>query len=306
MEISIRQIGYFVRLYELRSFTAAAQSLGITQPALSISISQMENALQVPLIERGLQPIGFTEFGEVLHRYAQRILRDLNHIRDDISALSNGHLGRLDVAISPSAAGFKVGQILAQMCEDYPELEIHVQNGVLSSITPLLLNGQSSLFVGTVGEEGIADNLASEELAEIPLVVAAGANHPLTKQATVTGPDLIRYPWIAIGNFDKNVPGWRDQFAKVKCEPPRIAIDLRNLSVMRDMLIEGQFLTLLPEPMIAADVRAGLLSALQPKGMQWPLQLHVVRRAQITLPSAAQIFVERLRSAFANINKTDD
>ncbi|MCA3254409.1 MAG: LysR family transcriptional regulator, partial [Alphaproteobacteria bacterium] len=58
--MSLRQIAYFLRLIDKGSFTGAAGALGITQPALSIAISQLEKALGAPLVERGAQPIALT------------------------------------------------------------------------------------------------------------------------------------------------------------------------------------------------------------------------------------------------------
>lgn len=65
MEITLRQLTYLTRLHEKGSFTAAADALGITQPALSIAISQLEEALGVPMVERGTRPVALTEAGEL-------------------------------------------------------------------------------------------------------------------------------------------------------------------------------------------------------------------------------------------------
>lgn len=298
MEVTLRQLTYFVKLYELRSYTAAAQSLGITQPALSISVSQMESALGVPLVERGTQPIGFTEFGEVLFRYARRVLRDLDHARQDIAAIESGRLGTLNLAIGPSATGFKVGRVLSQVCEDYPQLEIHVHTGVLPGIAQGLLSGEFSLYLGTLGSEGVPDTLVSELLSEIALVAVSGASHPLARGNVVAAADLVQYPWVAVGDIEQNVPGWRDQFEQARLQPPRIALEVRNLSLVRDLLIEGNFVTLLPETMVAAEVKAGILSIIQPRELGWSRELVMVQRADVTLPSAARIFAERLRATF--------
>ncbi len=298
MEITLRQLNYYVKLYELKSYTAAAHALGITQPALSISVSQMENALRVPLVERATQPIGFTEFGEILFRYAVQVLRDIDHARHDIAALSSGRLGKLDLAIGPSAAGFRVGRVLAQMCEDYPQLEICVQTGVMQKIAPGLQSGEFSLFLGTIGREGVPETLSSESLSQITLVPVCGSEHPLASFDEVRIADLVEYPWIAIGKIDDNVPGWRDAFSRAGVRAPRLALEVRNLSLLRDLLIEGDFITILPEAMVAAEVKGGILSILCPNLLAWNLPLELVSRADTTLPSAAKIFAERLRASF--------
>lgn len=300
MEISIRQLGYFLRLAERRSFTLAAASLGITQPALSIAVSQLEKALQVQLIERGLTPVTLTEFGQTLLRYALRVTHDLQEARDEIAALNSGALGRLDIGMGPSAAGPEVAAVVSAMVDDFPGLEIHIQSGVLPAVAERLRSGEFSLYVGTV-TDGFADpTLDVTPLATLSLAVIAGANHPLAAQADVTAADLLAFPWIAIGDLDANLPGWRQPFYEAGLEAPRLAIDVRNIALVRSLLIEGRFVTILPLSMARADIAAGLFASITPKSINWTLVLHAVTRAGLTLPAAARIFLERMTIRFAD------
>ena len=94
MEVSLRQIGYLVRLIEKGSFTAAAESLGITQPAMSIAVGQLERALEARLVDRQASPLALTEAGEIFVRYARRVQHDLAEARDELAAYGRGALGR--------------------------------------------------------------------------------------------------------------------------------------------------------------------------------------------------------------------
>ncbi|MDO9487537.1 MAG: LysR family transcriptional regulator, partial [Sphingomonadaceae bacterium] len=206
MEISFRQISYFLRLVESGSFTRAAGALGITQPALSIAVSQLEKALGAQLIERGISPITLTESGITFLRYATRVQRSLQEARDEISALNSGTLGRLDICMGPSAAGPEVGAVLTSMTEEFPNVEIHVQSGVMPAVAERLRNGEFSLYVGTVSDEFSDPTLEVTHLSTISLGMVAGATHPLARKAEVLPSDLLAYPWIAIGNIDANLP----------------------------------------------------------------------------------------------------
>ena len=118
MEFSLRQVIYFLRLIERGSFTAAADTLRITQPALSIAIAQLEKALGVTLLNRGASPIALTEEGRVFYRYALRVERYLAEAREELAALGNGTTGRLEICMGPSAATPEVGAALATMATD--------------------------------------------------------------------------------------------------------------------------------------------------------------------------------------------
>ena len=298
MEISLRQIAYFLRLVEIGSFTTAANALGITQPALSIAISQLEKALGVRLIERGVTPVTLTEFGETFLRYGSRVHRDLQEARDEIAALNSGTLGRLDIGMGPSAAGAEAGAVLTSMTQDFPALEIHVQTGVMPAVAERVRSGEFSVYVGTVADGFSDPALDVVPLTRIELEVVAGATHPLARKRKVSAKDLLEYPWIAIGNLDANLPNWQRAFGDSGLEPPRPAIDVRNIALVRSLLLEGLFLTVLPKPMAQADIEAGLLVSVHPSSFEWSLRLDAVTRAGVTLPAAARIFLERLRDAY--------
>jgi len=299
VEISLRQIAYFLRLIDKGSFTAAASALGITQPALSIAISQLEKALGAPLVERGTQPVGLTEAGTLFHRYALRIHRDLAEARDELAAINSGTIGRLDICLGPSATGSEVAAILAAMTDEYPGLEIHIQMGVLPAVAERIRNNEFSIYVGTVADGFDDPTLEVVRLTTLPLIVAAGARHPLAARREVHPQALLDYPWIAIGNLDANLPDWRRPFEGAGLIPPKPAIDIRNIALVRTMLSEGRFLTILPMSMVRGDLADGVIADVTPPGFGWRLRLEAVTRAGLTPPAATRLFLERLKSAFA-------
>ena len=300
MEISLRQLGYFLRLVEKRSFTMAASALGITQPALSIAISQLEKALGVRLIERGSSPVTLTEFGDTFLRYAARVHRDLQEARDEIAALNSGTLGRLDIGMGPSAAGPEVGSVLTGMTEDFPNLEIHVQSGVMPTVADRVRDGEISVYVGTVADHFADPTLDVVRLTTLSLGIVAGAEHPLARQRDVSAADLLDYPWIAIGNLDANLPNWKKAFEAAGLAAPRPAINVRNIALVRSLLMEGLFVTILPMPMAQGDIDAGILVRVHPSGFDWKLGLDAITRTSVTLPAAARIFLDRLTVAYAD------
>lgn len=299
MEISFRQLSYFIRLVDKQSFTVAADALGITQPALSIAISQMEKALGVTLVRRGALPFALTEFGETLHRYALRVQRDLQEARDEIAARNSGALGRLNICMGPSAAGSEVGSVLISMIKDFPNLEIHVQSGVLPAVAERIRNGEFPVYVGTIADNLTDSGLAIVPLTSLKLLLVAGASHPLVGKV-VTPSDLLAYPWLAIGNLDANLPDWHRPFLDAGLTPPLPALEVRNIALVRSLLIEGQFVTILPETMVRADFAAGVLAPVHPLTFHWTLRLDLVTRANFPLPAAARIFAERLQDRFKN------
>jgi DNA-binding transcriptional LysR family regulator len=298
MEVSLRQITYFLMLVEKRSFTTAAEALCITQPALSIAISQLEKALGAKLIERGSLPVTITPEGETFRRYALRVQRDLSEARDELAALASGTLGRLDICMGPSAACAEVSAVLTSMVEDFPSLDIGIQSGVVPGIAERLRTGEFSVYVGTVAEDFDAPDLDVTPLGMLDLAIVAGAAHPLVGKARVRAPDLLHYPWIAIGNVDANLPHWQASFVAAGLKPPRAAINVRNMALVRSLLCEGRFVTILPLSMAQADIRAGTLAPVSHPDFRWTTPMGAITRKGVTLPGAARMFLDRLVAAY--------
>lgn len=295
MEVTLRQLNYLLQVQEKASFTAAANLLGITQPALSIAIAQLEEAVGATLVERGTRPVMLTEVGEVMAACAQRVTREIKQAREEIGALESGRIGRLDICMSPSATGPAVTEVLSQMVDEFPLLEIHISHGVLPSAADRLHSGEISVLLGTAVDSLTDKTLNIEPLLEVEMIVVAGANHELTKKSTIELEDLARHPWIQIGDIRANFPAWVDAFDKAKLDLPRLAVDIRNLALVREMLMQHKLLTVLPKPLVQADLRTGLLQVVMPADLDWKITFNAVTSTIKRPPSAVRIFLERLQ-----------
>ncbi|MFN2098479.1 LysR family transcriptional regulator [Altererythrobacter sp. MF3-039] len=299
MEITLRQLTYLTRLQEKASFTAAAETLGITQPALSIAISQLEEALGVSLVERGTRPVTFTDFGELMLTTAHRVLREIKQVREEITALESGKVGRLDICMAPSAVGLAVSEVLSEMVEEFPELEIHIGRAVLPAVAERLHSGEFSAFIGTINESDKEPTLDIIPLTSVQLIVVAGGGHALAGRDEVAMHDLTEHQWIQIGNIDANLPAWRKAFQEAGLVPPVPALDIRNIGLVRDMLMQDQFVTVLPAPMVARDISAGLLADVSPAGLDWRLPLRAVTSRVKRPSSGVRLFLEKLEAKMA-------
>lgn len=298
MEVSLRQITYFLRLVERGSFTAAAESLGITQPALSIAISQLERALEAALLRRGASPLTLTDEGEIFIRYAQRVQRDLVEARDELAAFGSGTIGRLEICMGLSAAVPEVGAALTSMSVDFPGLDVAVGLGVAPAVLERLHDGEYSLYVGTVPDDLDDERFEVTRLDDLRLAVLAGAGHPLAARRKVSAADLAKAAWIAIGNIEANVPEWPRMFLEAGLAPPRPAINVRNIALVRSLLTENHFVTILPLSMARADLEHGILVQIGADRFGWTIPLSLVTRQGRPLPAAARIFADRLRQQF--------
>lgn len=299
MPLTLKQIAYFVRLLERGSYTSAAESLGITQPALSIAISQLEKALETPLLNRGTSPPTVTEGGAIFLRYAQRIQRDLSEARAELAAHASGTIGRLEICMGPSAASPQVGSTLAEMVAEFPSLDVIIHNGVVPAINDRLLDGEYALYVGVVPDSCEDKRFEIVPLAMIDLIVVASPLHPLSRAAHVGAAELARAAWIVIGNVELNLPDWPARFLSAGVSPPRPAINVRNVALVRNLLDQGKLVTVLPKGMVEIDIAAGHLCAIAENEFTWRVQLSAMFPRGKQLSAGATILIEKLTRLFA-------
>jgi len=299
MPVSLKQIGYFVRLLERGSYTSAAESLGITQPALSIAITQLEKALEVPLLNRGTSRPTATDGGAIFLRYAQRIQRDLSEARAELAAHASGTIGRLEICMGPSAAAPEVGIALAEMVAEFPSLDVLIHNGVVPAINDRLHDGEFTLYVGVVPENREDTRFDILPLAMIDLVVVASPLHPLASADHVGAAELAEAAWIVMGNVEVNLPGWPGRFLAAGVVPPRPAINVRNVALVRNLLDQGKLVTVLPRGMVEVDLAAGLLCTIAEEEFTWHVQLSAMFSRGKALSPGARFLIEKLTRLFS-------
>ena len=100
----IDKLEYLMALARERHFGHAAEACGVTQPTLSAGIKQLEATLGVLLVQRGSRFIGFTQEGERTLDWARRIVGDSRALRQEMTALKQGLVGRLRIAAIPTCA----------------------------------------------------------------------------------------------------------------------------------------------------------------------------------------------------------
>ena len=123
----LRYMKYAYAVYEERSFTAAAKKLYISQPALSLTIRKLEEALGYPVFERSGKTVSLTPPGEKYIRAVEKILRiqaDLEKELDDMRLL---HTGQLRIGCSAVICAGMLPKVLKSFMEKYPGIQVELK-----------------------------------------------------------------------------------------------------------------------------------------------------------------------------------
>lgn len=282
-----RQLKYFLRITELRSFTKAAAVLHIAQPALSRQIQQLEADLGVQLFVRSDTGVTLTEAGEVLAGRAAQLLEQLAAVRDEVSAVSGLAHGSLQIGIPPSLFHLVTMPAILDYRKLHSAVSLCVVEGISSLVYELLLGGR--LDVGIVLSFESMQGLQQRRLfsEKVFLAGAPGFIEPVAE--TVSLQSAAEYPLILTQRPNAMRLLFEEALRDVGLRCSSV-LEANSTRVQSAMAAAGMGCVVLPYSAIADDVRAGRLIAVPIESLQvtWTL----VYSRERTLSIAAQRLVD--------------
>lgn len=185
----------FLAVTESGSFSAAAETLYVTQPAISKRIAQLEQQLGVRLFDRIGRQVHLTEAGRALLPRARGILRDMEETSRAISNLSGDVSGTLRIGTSHHIGLHRLPPVLRRFSRDYPQVQLDIHFIDSEEAWEGVLHGD--LELGVVTLPPVPDpRVTSQVVWEDPLVFMAAPEHPLAQETEVTPAMLTHYSAI--------------------------------------------------------------------------------------------------------------
>jgi LysR family hydrogen peroxide-inducible transcriptional activator len=272
INFTLRQLRYFDALARHGHFGRAAEASAISQPALSMQIRELEDALGAPLFDRGARRVGLTHLGEEFATRVRDILRSVDELADLARAAQDGLVGRLRIGVIPTIAPYLLPSLISALTARHAGLDIHVRE----TLTPRLIR---ELAEGRLDTAIVALPVSEPSLAEVTLFSedfvlvrpAADAAKPVPSAEALR---TMRLLLLEEGHC------FRDQalsFCAMNATMPRELLDGSSLSTLVQMVGAGIGVTLIPEMAVpvetrSANVAVARFDAPQPSrriGMVW-------------------------------------
>lgn len=241
--LSSRLLRQFLTVADRGSLRAAAVALGVSQPALTKNMRQLEQTLGVTLFDRHSRGMALTAFGEVLRRRAGLIELEHRYALAELEALRGGSSGVIRIGAGPVWSYCYLPTAIAELHQRYPTAQVQVQTGVAYVLYPLLREGGLDLCVGAL--DNVPDDDAAivrTELGRFEMTVFVRAGHPLAGQAAPAPAQLASYPWVMFqGDFDLR-QNLHDFFRSRGLPPPAVAVDSRSFATGLAIAGRGDYL----------------------------------------------------------------
>lgn len=253
------QIEAFIEVVRLGNVTRAADSLFITQPALSARLNRLEQVLGVQLLVRDRRGTRVTEAGRAFLPFAVRALAAIEEGQLVLRRHAAGTAGELVLGATPALSMYVLPAVIRQVLEMHPGASLTVRTAASEDLVALALAGEIQLALGRALHE---PDLESMPLYDEELVLVVDPAHRLVARQPVQVRDLVDEVMIL---FHRSA-SYRD-FAKILVHQagaaPRTVIDSDNSEVSKQMVREGIGMTLLPRTAVASELADGTLVALR-------------------------------------------
>ncbi|MEJ2590690.1 MAG: LysR family transcriptional regulator [Candidatus Thiodiazotropha sp.] len=270
----------FVEVARDGSFSQAAETLFLTQPAISKRIAGLEEELATRLFDRAGRQVLLTEAGRHLLPRAERIIHELTDIRRELSNLSGEVAGRLAMATSHHIGLHRLPLVLRAYSDNYPKVELDIRFMESERACQAVEHGELELAVVTL-PLAPADTLNTEIIWQDPLRPVVGLDHPLVKHPKVRLQHLLEYPAVlpTRGTYTRTILEQRisQHHGQVNC-----TLSTDYLETLKMMVSIGLGWSLLPEILLDDHLKPLLVPELD-----LSRSLGIVTHRKRTLSNAA-------------------
>jgi DNA-binding transcriptional LysR family regulator len=198
--VDIRAVDYMLAVAEHGSLRAAAQAVGVTQPALTKAIRRIEDEAGAPLFHRTARGVHPTVYGEAMLRHARNLRVSLRSATVEIAALKAGTAGVVRIGAGPSWERAILPEAIAAFRAHRPDVRILVLGGTDDFLKLRLRDGLLDLVLAATPDAPALDpDLEWQPLMTDEYCVIAARSHPLRRRHGIALEDLLPYPWILPG-----------------------------------------------------------------------------------------------------------
>ncbi len=268
--VTATQARAFVALARHGSYAAASQAAALSQPSLHRAVSDLAIVLGRTLVERRGRGVMLTAQGKKLARDFRLAQAELEAGLFDVQAQTGSGRGRIVIGAMPLSRARLLPQAVTAFHRKYPDVDIVIAEGSHAELLEPLRDGDLDLLIGALREQAPGQDVVQTPLFDDRPVVIAKSGHRLGRDAALSMDTLAGYPWIVAPVGTPLRTQWQRMFADAGMAAPHVPIECSSVIMIRQILLETDFLTLLSPDQVAVELNAGLLMSLSetPPGLK--------------------------------------
>ncbi len=254
------QINAFLALARRGSYAAAAAETGLSEPSLHRAVGDLSLAIGHVLVERSGKGVVLTARGAVVARRFRLGEAELKSALSELALLEGREVGRIVVGAMPLSRARLLPAAVTAFHARHSEIGVGVIEGSHAELVGPLRDGEIDMMVGALRSIPADYGLAQTALFEDRPVILARAGHPLAGSCgPITRQEMTAYPWITPALGAPLRSQWQAMFEAAGAHPPDVPIECGSVMMIRQILLQSDFLTLLSPDQVAVELEAGWL-----------------------------------------------
>jgi len=286
-----RQLAAFCAVVERKSFSQAAERLGVTQPAVSLQIRSLEQRLGRQLLDRSGRRVEPTEAGRRLYASAQRVLAAEEHLLEELDADDEGAItGTLELGASTGPGGTVVPLLLCEFQEQHPDMRVRLTVSDTQTVVDRVAGRE--LEVGIVGAGRRHRGVAFEPFFSDEVVLACPADHRFARK-TVSLDDLKGEKLIVMQDGAGVRQVIEDELRKagMRLRDLDVRLELGLQESVRSAVVAGHGIAFISRLAIETDLAAGRIATARVRGLDPVREIFLARATGRSETRAARAFV---------------
>jgi DNA-binding transcriptional LysR family regulator len=287
--MDLNDIVVFTKVVETKSFTGAADALGLPKSTVSRKLAQLEERLGVRLVQRTTRKLALTEIGEAYYERCSRIVADIAAAEQLVTDMQSTPRGRLRVTASVDFSTRFLGEIVAEFLAQHPEINVELE--ATDRVVDLIEDGfDLAVRFGQMPES----TLIARKLCNLHLILCASPAYLARRGAPQTVEELDEHDHVLFTPMSRNQT-WTLANGDASYEfgrPARLATN--NYGAVVDVARAGGGIALISEFMVTEEIQNGQLVRVLPDWQTRPTDVHAVYPARQNVPPRLTLFLDHL------------
>lgn len=276
------------------SLRGAARRLGVSQPAMTKALRELEREVSAPLLQRSTTGVSATAQGRVLYEHARAVNRELDSAMQTIGQLGGRMTGELKVGAVPLTMLLLIPETMRTFGKSFPDIQLRLREELYVAQLTLLRGGEVDVVLGPVPEALPHGELHAETMLPIEMAVVVGKNSPLAKCRSLT--ELLQARWVFTSTSGTT------SYAKLLFErngllPPKPAAMVNSTLGLMALIAGGDHVGLMPMPIASHPAASQFMDIVPIREGHLALKLGAIYRQDALLKPMVRHFLSHLHRA---------
>jgi DNA-binding transcriptional LysR family regulator len=286
--MDIRQLRNVLAIFDKGSIGKAAEALRVSQPALTKSLRRLEDELQVKLFERTSRGMTPTIYGDCLRSHAQSVSTGIHHLRDNLQSLKSGLSGIVEVGAPPIVAPEVFSSSIAELTRERPNILVRLTTELSPALIQRVQDGRLDFAVTFTADEAAPPDCLRRFLFNDRLVIAARAQHPITRSTHVSVREVAKYSWILPHQDNLHRQRLQLAFEAEGMPLPQAVIECNSVQFVKAAIQTTDCIALVSKMSVNLDENNGVIRTVELNSEFMTRQIGMTWRADRGLSAAAE------------------